>query len=467
MKVDVFEKDPIPKAVSKLAIPTILGMIVTIVYNLADTFFVGQLKDPYQIAGVTITMPVFIILLSLGYIFGVGGSSFISRLLGNKDFEMAKRTSSFAFYACLALGLVCIGVGVLLINPLLTLCGSSPETHQYAWDYLIVILLGSPAIMLSFSMGQVIRAEGASKEAMIGMMIGTVVNIGLDPLLIFTCNMGVTGAAIATVFSNLLSVLYYMWYFIRKSKNLTISPKYLKIDKIMLKNVFTIGLPASLNEMLFSASNIILNRFAVGYGDDVIAAIGVVFKVNMFPVLILMGLCQGVQPLIGYNYASGDQKRLKGIMKFTGISAVIIGSVFTVLLFFLGHFAVEAFAPGQETVIRYGTQFLNAVMISVPVIGLVFLFTSAFQSMGKGIPSMVLSLSRQGFIFIPTIIIANAVIGLNGIVYAQPIADLVSTILAIVMFTIIWKRDRKKREKQEVQAAPPMDEDNTLSGIHE
>ena len=154
----------------------------------------------------------------------------------------------------------------------------------------------------------------------------------------------------------------------------------------MLKNVFTIGLPASLNEMLFSASNIILNRFAVGYGDDVIAAIGVVFKVNMFPVLILMGLCQGVQPLIGYNYASGDQKRLKGIMKFTGISAVIIGSVFTVLLFFLGHFAVEAFAPGQETVIRYGTQFLNAVMISVPVIGLVFLFTSAFQSMGKGIP---------------------------------------------------------------------------------
>ena len=334
MKVDIFEKDPIPKAVSKLAIPTILGMIVTIVYNLADTFFVGQLKDPYQIAGVTITMPVFIILLSLGYIFGVGGSSFISRLLGNKDFEMAKRTSSFAFYACLALGLVCIGAGVLLINPLLALCGSSPETHQYAWDYLIVILLGSPAIMLSFSMGQVIRAEGASKEAMIGMMIGTVVNIGLDPLLIFTCNMGVTGAAIATVFSNLLSVLYYMWYFIRKSKNLTISPKYLKIDKIMLKNVFTIGLPASLNEMLFSASNIILNRFAVGYGDDVIAAIGVVFKVNMFPVLILMGLCQGVQPLIGYNYASGDQKRLKGIMKFTGISAVIIGSVFTVLLFF-------------------------------------------------------------------------------------------------------------------------------------
>ena len=213
MKVDVFEKDPIPKAVSKLAIPTILGMIVTIVYNLADTFFVGQLKDPYQIAGVTITMPVFIILLSLGYIFGVEGSSFISRLLGNKDFEMAKRTSSFAFYACLALGLVCIGVGVLLINPLLTLCGSSPETHQYAWDYLIVILLGSPAIMLSFSMGQVIRAEGASKEAMIGMMIGTVVNIGLDPLLIFTCNMGVTVPRLQRC-SNLLSVLYYMWYFI-------------------------------------------------------------------------------------------------------------------------------------------------------------------------------------------------------------------------------------------------------------
>lgn len=446
MKVDVFEKDRVPKAVAKLAVPTILGMIVTIVYNLADTFFVGQLQDDKQIAGVTITMPVFMMLLSLGYIFGVGGSSYISRLLGNKDFEMAKRTSSFAFYACMALGVVCIGAGVLAINPLLTLCGSSPATHQFAWNYLIVILIGSPVIMLSFSMGQVIRAEGASKEAMIGMMIGTVVNIGLDPLLIFTFHMGVTGAAVATVLSNILSVLFYMWYFIFKSKNLSISPKYLKITKTMVRNVLVIGLPAAVNEMLFSASNIILNRFAVGYGDDVIAAIGVVFKVNMFPVLILIGLCQGVQPLIGYNYAAGNQKRLKSIMKFTGILSVIIGAVFTVLLFFLGHYAVEAFAPGQTKVIEYGTVFLNFVMMSVPVIGLVFLFTSAFQSMGKGIPSMVLSLSRQGFVFIPTIIIANAVIGLNGIVLAQPIADFVSIALAIVMFVVIWKRDHRKRQ---------------------
>ncbi len=447
MKVDVFEKDRVPKAVAKLAVPTILGMIVTIVYNLADTFFVGQLQDDKQIAGVTITMPVFMMLLSLGYIFGVGGSSYISRLLGNKDFEMAKRTSSFAFYACMALGVVCIVAGVLAIHPLLTLCGSSPDTHQYAWNYLIVILIGSPVIMLSFSMGQVIRAEGASKEAMIGMMIGTVVNIGLDPLLIFTFHMGVTGAAVATVLSNILSVLFYMWYFIFKSKNLSISPKYLRITKTMLRNVLVIGLPAAVNEMLFSASNIILNRFAVGYGDEVIAAIGVVFKVNMFPVLILIGLCQGVQPLIGYNYAAGNQKRLKSIMKFTGIASVIIGAVFTVLIFFFGHYAVEAFAPGQTKVIEYGTGFLNIVMMSVPIIGLVFLFTSAFQSMGKGIPSMILSLSRQGFVFIPTIIIANAVIGLNGIVLAQPIADFVSIALAIVMFIVIWKRDHKKQQR--------------------
>lgn len=282
---------------------------------------------------------------------------------------------------------------------------------------------------------------------MIGMMIGTVVNIGLDPLLIFTFHMGVTGAAVATVLSNILSVLFYMWYFIFKSKNLSISPKYLRITKTMLRNVLVIGLPAAVNEMLFSASNIILNRFAVGYGDEVIAAIGVVFKVNMFPVLILIGLCQGVQPLIGYNYAAGNQKRLKSIMKFTGIASVIIGAVFTVLIFFFGHYAVEAFAPGQTKVIEYGTGFLNIVMMSVPIIGLVFLFTSAFQSMGKGIPSMILSLSRQGFVFIPTIIIANAVIGLNGIVLAQPIADFVSIALAIVMFIVIWKRDHKKQQR--------------------
>lgn len=458
MKVDVFEKDRVPKAVAKLAVPTILGMLVTIIYNMADTFFVGQLQDDKQIAGVTITMPVFMMLLSLGYIFGVGGSSYISRLLGNKDFEMAKRTSAFSFYGCLGMGIVCIIAGILAIDPLLTLCGSSPDTHPYAWNYLIVILIGSPVIMLSFSMGQVLRSEGASKEAMIGMMIGTVVNIALDPLMIFTFHMGVTGAAVATVVSNLLSVLFYMWYFIFKSKNLSISPKYLKVNRTILRNVLVIGLPAAMNEMLYSASNIILNRFAVGYGDDVIAAIGVVFKVNMFPVLILIGLCQGVQPLIGYNYAAGNQKRLKGIMKFTGITSVIIGSIFTVLLFFLGHFAVEAFAPGQTKVIEYGTGFLNIIMMSVPIIGLVFLFTSAFQSMGKGIPSMILSLSRQGFVFIPTIILANAVIGLNGIILAQPIADFVSIVLAIVMFMIIWKRDHKKKVEQ-----TPLDTvDNTV-----
>lgn len=441
MKTDVFETMSVPKAVVKLALPTVLGMLVQIIYNMADTVYIGWLNDENQMAAVTLAMPFFTFLMAIAGIFGIGGGSYISRLLGVKDFHRVKKTSSFSFYACIALGIICGVLGILFMEPILTLLGAQQgTTMSYAYDYSFWILLAAPIIMLSFSLGQIVRAEGASGISMIGMTIGGVLNIILDPIMIFSMNMGVVGAAVATVLGNVGAVLFYLWYMIFKSKNLTIAPKYMIPDGHELKNILMIGVPASLNTMLMCISNIIQNNLAAGYGAIELSSIGVILKINMFPVFILIGLCQGVQPLIGYNYSANNKKRLGNVMKFTGVVATIMALIFTGVIF-LGSDWFVSLIMSKPEIVELGSRYLKYIMLSVPILGLLFLFTNAFQGMGKSIPAMILSISRQGFVFIPVIFAANAWFGCDGIVFAQPIADIVSVIMAVIMFFIIWKKE--------------------------
>lgn len=447
MKTDVFESMSVPKAVVKLALPTVLGMLVQIIYNMADTVFIGWLNDENQMAAVTLAMPFFTFLMAIAGIFGIGGGSYISRLLGVKEFHRVKKTSSFSFYACAALGIICAGLGILFMEPILSLLGAKAgTTMSFAYDYSFWILLGAPIVMLSFSLGQIIRAEGASGISMIGMTIGGVMNIILDPIMIFGMGMGVVGAAIATVLGNVGAVLFYLWYMLFKSRNLSIAPKYMIPDGHELKNVMLIGIPASLNTMLMCISNIIQNNLAASHGEIELASIGVILKVNMFPVFILIGLCQGVQPLIGYNYSADNRKRLGSVMKFTGIVATVLACIFTVVIFFGSDWFVSLIMQKQE-IVDLGSRYLKYIMVSVPFLGLLFLFTNAFQGMGKSIPAMILSISRQGFVFIPVIFAANAMFGCDGIVFAQPIADIVSVAMAIIMFFIIWKKEHPHHPK--------------------
>ncbi len=456
-KTNLFEKLPVPKAVIKLAVPTVLGMLVQIIYNIADTVYIGWLNDPDQMAAVTLATPFFTFLMGLAGIFGIGGSSYISRLLGVRDYERVKKTSSFSFYVCLAMGIVSAVVGILLIRPILFLLGAKEGTTlSFASDYSFWILLGSPVIMLSFSLGQVIRAEGASGVSMIGMTIGGVMNIILDPIMIFAMGMGVTGAAIATVLGNLCAVFYYMWYVIFRSKTLTISPKYCRFDSHIIGNIMAIGIPASLNTMLMCISNIIQNNLAASHGSTVLASIGVVLKVNMFPVFILIGLCQGVVPLIGYNYSSRNWKRMGKVMLFTGVVATILAVIFTAVIFFGSSWFVSLIMQTPE-VVELGSKYLKYIMLSVPILGILFLFSNAFQGMGKSIPAMILSVSRQGFVFIPVVFLANYWFGADGIVFAQPIADIFSAATAVVMFLFVWKRmhDQVKHEQDGHLSGPP------------
>ncbi len=430
---EIFENMSIPKAVTALALPTVMGMLVTIIYNLADTFFVGQLKDANQVAAVTIAAPIFMVFMSLGGIFGIGGGSYISRLLGQKKIENCRHASAFAFYGTLLLGVFCITGGFLAIEPILKALGANSDTWEFTKSYVTIFMAGAPFVIMSFAFGQIVRAEGAAKEAMFGMMVGTVANIILDPIFIFTFRLGVAGAAYATVIANILSALYYVHYCIKRSYSLSVFPKDVKISPDLLKNVFVIGFPSSLNQMLFAFSVIILNNFAESYGNTVIAALGIVSKATMIPIMVLIGLCVGVQPLIGYNYAAGNHKRQQEVMRFTAKIGTLFGIVLTVIIFAASPVIISAFLKDVR-VIELGSSFLRVNIISVPFLCTLFLMINTFQALGKAIPSMILSVSRQGFIFIPVLIIANTFIGLKGIVWAQPVADILSTLIAVMLY---------------------------------
>lgn len=438
MNQKVFEEYSVPKAMATLALPTMLSMLVTIFYNMADTFFVGQTGDPNQVAAVSVTTPIFLLLMAVGNMFGIGGSSYISRLLGAGDKEKIKKVSSFCCYGSIAAGLVMMVVFLAGMPLILDFVGTSANTYGFAKDYLTVIGYGSVFVVFSSAFGNVVRGEGAAKDAMIGMMIGTVMNIILDPIMILYLDMGVSGAAWATILGNLGACLYYVYYFKKKKTVLSISPKDFKVGDRIAKSVLSVGFPASMNNVLMSVSNVILNVFLVSYGDAPVAAMGVAQKANMLVILLCIGLASGIQPLVGYYYGAKRGPKLKKTMKLAVICAVIMGSVITGAYLIFSKQIVQAFIA-DKAVINYGVHMLRALMLSGPVIGIMFVFNFSFQAMGKAGYSLVLTFGRQGLFFLPILLIADKLIGLDGVVYAQPLADYAAIVISLFMFLHIKK----------------------------
>lgn len=454
-KNELFASAPVPRAVATMAIPTVLSMLVTVVYNMVDTFFVGQTGDANQVAAVSLATPVFLIIMAMGNIFGLGGGAAISRFLGMGARERVKTISSFCFYGSLAVGAVLVAVLLTGMPAVLQLIGTSANTVDFAREYLFVIALGAPLTLTGGALTNLVRAEGAAREAMFGMMLGTVINIVLDPLMILTFGWGVAGAAIATVIGNGSTLVYYLLYFTRRKSILSISPKAFALRGVC-GTVLSIGLPASVNTLLLSLANIILNNFLSFYGDAAVAAMGVAMKANMLVVFVQIGLSAGVQPLIGYNFGAKNFARMKAVMKFTMICTVTLGLSLTALYFIATEPIIRAFIA-DETVVTYGVHMLRALMLSGPFLGVLFVFMNALQAMGQAIPSLVLSISRQGFLFLPLLIVLNAVLQLNGIVYAQPIADLCSIALACALFVRSERRLRRAHESEsDASASQPV-----------
>lgn len=443
---DLFENAPVPKAVAVMAVPTMISMLVVVIYNMADTFFIGQTGDPMQVAAVSLATPVFMVFMALGNLFGIGGSSAISRALGEKKIERARQISSFCCYGSLGLGVIMSFLFLVGMDVILKLIGASENTIGYARSYLSYIAFGGPFIMFGTAFGNILRGEGASKESMIGNMIGTVVNIILDPIMILVLGWGVAGAAVATVIGNMAASAFYLQYFLRKKSSLSIRLKDFRMGERIAVSVASIGIPASLNNILMSCANIVLNHVLAGYGDTPVAAMGVAAKANMLVVLLQIGLCAGIQPLIGYNYGARNKKRLLKVVWFTGACAVVMGTVLTLFMVIARASIIRAFI-NDRAVIDYGIQMVIALQISGPVLGILFLCINTIQGMGKALPSLVLTICRQGLVFIPMVFLMNQLWGLEGVIYAQPTADFFSIVLSVFLcLGIIRKMGNAERD---------------------
>ena len=337
-------------------------------------------------------------------------------------------------------------ISVLGMEQILHLIGASENTIGFARQYLTIISIGAPTIMFSTAFANILRGEGASRESMVGNLLGTIVNIILDPVMILGLGWGVSGAALATIIGNIAACFFYISYYVRGKSMLSIHVKDFRMGEGIAASVAAIGIPASLNNILMSFANIILNQALVGYGDTPVAAMGVALKSNMLVVLLQIGLCVGIQPLIGYNYGSGNKKRLMQVFKFTGVVSVIMGMLLTMFMIIARKTMIQVFINDAE-VVSYGIRMVVALQLSAPFIGILFLCINTIQGMGKALPSLVLTVCRQGLIFIPLIFILNAMLGLDGVIYAQPAADYLSILVGIMICVHLF-RSMEHRERE-------------------
>ena len=421
-------------------------MIMVLVYNLADTFFIGQTKNAYMVAAVSVATPAFLLFMAVGMLFGIGSTSLISRMLGEGKKEEAKHTSSFSFWTSLVVGVVSMIVIWIFNTPICRAIGASDDTIEYATQYLTIVALGIPFLIISNAFSNIIRAEGQATKAMMGMIIGNLINIVLDPIMILAFGWNVAGAAIATVLGNVFSAVFYIMHLVSKKSMLSIRLKDYSAKKKILIGVFSIGIPASLNSILMSTSNIIINKFMMQHGDMAVAGLGVAMKVNMIAVMLLIGVGTGIQPLLGYCFGAGNKKRYLAVLKFSIVFGLILSAIMTVICYFGAAPLVTAFLEDEQA-FQYGFSFSRIYILSGPILGILFIFMNAIQSMGAAIPSLILSVSRQGIIYFPILITISLISNTpQNLALTQPLTDYIAAALSIVLFIIAYKKRFQARQ---------------------
>ena len=431
---------PIGKLLLSLALPTITAQLINMLYNIVDRIYIGHIPEAGALAltGVGVCMPLILIVSAFAALVGSGGAPRASILMGKQEHDQAEQILGNCFALLFLISIVLTVILLAWNRPILLAFGASENTIEYARDYLFFIALGAPFIMFGTAFGNILRGEGAARESMIGDLIGTIVNIVLDPIMILVLGWGVVGAAVATVIGNMAASLFYLGYFLRKRSSLSINIHDFKLGENIPFSVASIGIPASLNNILMSCANMVLNQMLASYGDTPVAAMGVATKVNMLVVLLQIGLCAGIQPLIGYNYGARNKKRLMQVFRFSGLCAVVMGTVLTLLMVVARQSIIRMFINDAD-VVKYGIQMIIALQLSGPVIGIMFLCINTIQGMGKALPSLILTICRQGLVFIPLILVLNSMFGLDGVIYAQPAADYISIVLSVVICMLIFK----------------------------
>lgn len=419
----IFEEMPVPRAVTKLAVPTVISQIVTMIYNLADTFFIGQLANPAMSAGVSLVSPYFNLLTALGNLFGLGGGSLISRMLGSGDEADVKYVSAFALWGGFVATALFSAATFLFRAPVLRFLGALDENAAYAETYLNwVVILGGVPTMAGLALGNLLRSEGHAREASAGMMFGGILNLILDPILIFALRMDVAGAAIATALLNLASVGFFaaVYMHLRGRTLMSFRARYFTFR--FTGKIFSVGLASAISTALGNASTMVMMNLASAYGTVAEAAYGIVKRIDQFPPNVSMGLCQGFMPLVGYNYASGNYKRMRGVAAFSWKVSLVISACFVAAFLAFASPIVHRFIPDAGTS-ALGAAFLRIACLSVPLTAINFMTSYTLQAMGKGLQSALITVCRQGVLYIPAMLVLEAARGLDGLIWAQPIIE--------------------------------------------
>ena len=442
----VFEDKNIAKAIMRVGLPAMLGQLTTLIYNIADTFFVSLTKEPAMIAAVTLCTPILLIIMSVAAVFGMGGNSVIARLLGEDRKQEVGKTLNFCVYAMTMAGMVILTAGFLFMEPIAGLSGADAENMAYTCDYLRYIFLGAPFIIISNGVIHLLRSIGFIKESTIGLALGNCVNIVFDFIFIVLWDWGTAGAALATSFGFFCSTVYYLACMIRAGRRgnplIALSVRQFAPNGKMVGSVVRIGIPGALITVLLSVSNIVLNNFIGIYGSDTVAAYGIAYKIDMVPIMLSVGLSQGVAPLIGYHYGAGNRDRLSQTMKLSMIYGVILGAVFLAVFWLSGRQLTGLFLHDEALVSQAG-YFLRVLALSAPMVGIINMATSYFQALGIAAKSLLITLLRNIVLFVPAVLLLNRLWKMDGVIAAQPAVEAILAVICVAMYL----RDRGARKE--------------------
>lgn len=442
-KIALFETMSIPRATMHLAVPTVISSLVMVLYNLADTYFVGMLDNPVQNAAVTLAGPVLLAFNAINNLFGVGASSMMSRALGARDYDTVRRTSAFGFYCALMGGLLISLLCSVFRQPLLTMLGALPETRGATAQYLFwTTSLGAAPAILNVVMAYMVRAEGAALHASIGTMSGCFLNMLLDPLFILpgALNMGAAGAGLATCISNCAACCYF-FVLLRAKRGKTyisISPRLFALRRPIVLGVCAVGIPASIQNLLNVTGMTVLNHFAASAGTDAVAAMGIASKINAIAFQIALGFSQGVMPLISYNYACRNVGRMKKSLFFAGGISLSFITMMSMVYFFSSDALVRAFMD-MDVIVHYGGRFLRGLCLGLPFLAVDFLAVGVFQACGLGSKALLFAVLRKIVLEIPMLFLLNWLYPIYGLAYSQFAAEAVLAVAACVTVRSIFR----------------------------
>ncbi len=437
--LEAFENAPVRTAVLQNALPAMAAMLMVLIYNLADTFFIGQTHDDLQVAAVSLATPVFLLFMSVGTVFGIGGTSVISRALGEGRGDYAKKVCSFCMWCCVAVGVLMSALFLIFMDQILAMIGASAETWDYAKTYLTIVSCSGPFVLIANCYSNVIRAEGQSGKAMMGQVIGNLLNVILDPIMILVFGWDIAGAAIATVIGNVVGAGYYIGCFLKGSSTLSVSLKDFSVKEKIASGVLAIGVPTALGNLLMSLSSIIMNSQMAKYGDMAVAGVGVAMKITMMTGMVCIGLGQGVQPLLGYCVGAKNWERYKCVLRFSLIFAFALSTVLTIICYIFTNRIVGVFLT-DAAAFEYGVSFARILLCTSFLFGVFYVITNALQARGAAKESLIVNISRQGLIYIPAMFLLGALFHEAGLIWAQPVADVLSLLLAVILYVRKSKR---------------------------